>query len=77
MTTWETPVSRWVARLVSRHLVLGTLFESLFLSAWIALLGFVTPGVHLGNVIAVWLLLFVVFTISIGVHNAWKLKRQQ
>jgi hypothetical protein len=32
---FETRFSRWIKRLVSRHLFLGTLFESVLLSIWI------------------------------------------
>jgi len=72
----ETPMSRWTARLVANHLLLGTLFEGAFGSTWIALMAFVLTDEDVGKTIAIWIALFVVFVACFGVSNVWRRMRQ-
>lgn len=71
----ETPLSRWVARLVAKHLILGTLFESVVGAAWLALLVYILSG-QVRQAVGTGVVLFVVFVGFFGLWNLWKLWRQ-
>jgi hypothetical protein len=68
----ETPFSRWVARLVAKHLILGTVFESVIGSASLALLAYILSG-QIRQAVVTWIVLFVVFVGSFGLYNLWRL----
>jgi hypothetical protein len=72
----ETTFSRWVARLVKEHLILGSLFESAFMATWIAILAFILSGEDVGKTVGTWIVLFVGFFVWFGIYNFWKLARR-
>jgi uncharacterized Tic20 family protein len=69
----ETRFSRAVQSFVSRHLILGTIFQSFLAATCIALLTILFPNVHfVPQTLVTWGISFVVFFVWLGLYNRWK-----